>query len=428
MPLRLVKTDLYVPPVSLDAAGRVLARVEGSARISSRSWVAACPVCNVEEYTLHVTQRKDGRLHLRCATGCALHDLTTVLNVEPADIWGLSLDEEAALDAGADAPKDDPLTRDRWRLDELLANPAVMVPPAAVVPRLAWQGRSTLLACEEKGGKSTLCGYATAKVSRGDRFLGAGVIDGVVLVVSLEEHFTDTARRFAEFGAAGDRVYLVTTLPSEPEARQRALRQHIADTSPVLVIVDTLMAYAAGMVSDANSSTQMQAVVQALTNLAHETGVAIILTHHAKKNGGGYRDSSAIGGAIDVIAEMSIPEPDDDPALRHFRMRGRVPVTNFDLRYFPVYGGGHDYELAIPGETEAPIERRVWEFVAAHPVCSLRDIREAVTGRNERIDAAVGALVMAGRIAKTGKTVGTARFTAVPSHTVESEQIEHDTT
>ena len=58
-----------------------------------------------------------------------------------------------------------------WTLRELLENPVEL--PPAVVPRLAWPGRSTLLAAREKEGKSTLMTAAAAAVSRGSSFLGS---------------------------------------------------------------------------------------------------------------------------------------------------------------------------------------------------------------------------------------------------------------
>ena len=48
----------------------------------------------------------------------------------------------------------------------------------------------------------------------------------------------------------------------------------------------------------------MQPIVQSLTHYAHESGVALILVHHGRKADGKYRDSSAIGAAVDVILEM----------------------------------------------------------------------------------------------------------------------------
>ncbi|MDB4893177.1 MAG: hypothetical protein JWL61_5032, partial [Gemmatimonadetes bacterium] len=85
--------------------------------------------------------------------------------------------------------------RTRWRLDELMENESIMRPPPPIVPRLAWAGRSTLLAAREKAGKSTLTGFLTAAVTNGTDFLGEFCAKGDVLVIGLEEFIGDTARR-----------------------------------------------------------------------------------------------------------------------------------------------------------------------------------------------------------------------------------------
>ncbi len=52
----------------------------------------------------------------------------------------------------------------------------------------------------------------------------------------------------------------------------------------------------------------MHPIVQALTHYADESGAAQILVHHGRKSDGKYRDSSAIGAAVDVIIEMGASE------------------------------------------------------------------------------------------------------------------------
>lgn len=67
-------------------------------------------------------------------------------------------------------PADEP---HRWfTLEELARRPELLAPPEAVVPRLAWEGRLTLLAAREKTGKSTLVRSAIAAKVTGRDFLG----------------------------------------------------------------------------------------------------------------------------------------------------------------------------------------------------------------------------------------------------------------
>jgi hypothetical protein len=283
--------------------------------------------------------------------------------------------------------------RTRWRLDELLENDAIMRPPPPIVPRLAWAGRSTLFAASEKSGKSTLIGFVAAQVSCGGYFLGDPCATGDVLVIGPEEFIGDAARRLRHFGANPARVHLVDRFAGDPGDRPQEVRAHIEATSPVLVIVDTLMAYSIGAITDAASSSQMQPVVQQLTDIAHGTGVAVVLIHHARKSDGRYRDSSAIGGAVDLIVEMFAPDEDADPTLRRLRARGRVPVPSVtDCRF-----DGDTFALAAQG-TQAPLETRILRAVSERPGCSVNDVAEAVGARRSDVQACVTRLLAGGEI------------------------------
>jgi hypothetical protein len=212
-----------------------------------------------------------------------------------------------------------------------------MRPPPPVVPFLAWAGRSTLFASAEKMGKSTLIGAVAAAVSTGGRFLDEPCERGTVLLVGLEEFIGDAARRFRQFGAEPARIYIADRLPADTAARPAALRALIDELHPTLVVVDSLIAYSNGAVSDAGSSAQMGPLVQSFTDLAHATGAALVLIHHARKADGNTR-LEAIGGAVDVIAEMFAPEEATAPRKRVLRARGRVPTRDVAFHYVEEQG------------------------------------------------------------------------------------------
>ena len=167
--------------------------------------------------------------------------------------------------------------RTRWRLDELFENDNIMRPPPAIVPRLAWASRSTLLAAREKAGKSTLTGYLTACVSNGSSFLGEPCAKGGVLLIGLEEFIGDAARRLRHFGADATNVHIVDRFAGDPLMRPQELRDHIESVDPILVIIDSLTAYSHGQIQDDNNATQMAKVVQPLTDVVHQLGVALII-------------------------------------------------------------------------------------------------------------------------------------------------------
>lgn len=312
---------------------------------------------------------------------------------EKADVtdWldaGNSLDELAELEGTTPIWQLDPSKRSRFTLRELWENDAIMRPPPVVVPYLAWQSRSTLLAAAEKSGKSTMAGYVAAQVTNGGDFMGARCTEGTVLIVGLEEFIGEVAQRLKRFGANPDRLEVVDRFFSDPTVKDRTaeVRGHIEAVGPSLTIVDTLMAYAEGIVDDAVKSSQMQPVVQSLSRLAHETATGLIITHHARRSDGKYRDSSAIGGGVDVIVEVFVPDENTDPTLRRARARGRVPTHGFDFRL-----DGDTYRLAL-GQ-EAPVELQIVEYVRDHPGTSSNDVAEHIQGNRQKTLRTITALI-----------------------------------
>lgn len=277
--------------------------------------------------------------------------------------------------------------RTRWRLDELWENDSIMRPPPPIVPRLAWAGRSTLLAAREKSGKSTLIGYIAAMVSRGGPFLGDSCASGDVLIIGLEEFLGDVARRLRHFDAAATHIHLVDGFVGDPRERPRELADHIDAVDPVFVVIDSLAAYSHGQVADDNNASQMTSVVQPLTDLAHSRGVALVIAAHARKQDGRSRGSTAITAGVDVVVEFFCPDENTDPTLRRVRTAGRVPVQPFyDLRF-----DGDRY--ALVSSPDIPVEAQILSVVGDRPGCSINDVCQAVTARSETVRNAIARML-----------------------------------
>jgi hypothetical protein len=233
-------------------------------------------------------------------------------------------------------------------------------------------------------------------VTRGGAFFDETCTPGVVLVAGLEEFIGDLARRLRHFHADPQRLYIVDKLPQEFDARVERLRAHVAAVKPVLVIIDTLIALGRSIIKDLNAAAQVEPVVQSVTDIAHDFGAAVILAHHAQKNGDSYRDSTAIGGAVDVIATMQVPEGKADPTLRKVSVVGRVPTRHFAFRY-----DGRHYLLdpladldAMPHQqpgADLSLDDRIVAAVRSRPGCSTNTVADVVkANRSEtfkRIDA-----------------------------------------
>ena len=81
----------------------------------------------------------------------------------------------------------------------------------------------------------------------------------------------------------------------------RLLENEILESGAGLVIFDALADLLEG---DENSKQDTQPVLNALRRLAENTGAALCIIHHSNKMGG-YRGSSAIKGAVDLMVQVT---------------------------------------------------------------------------------------------------------------------------
>ena len=274
-------------------------------------------------------------------------------------------------------------------LAQILADPAALAPPEAIVPRIAFRGRTTLLAAREKAGKSTMAQAAAAAKSSGGLFLGERPAPGNVLILSLEEHTSDTARRLVEFGANPERLFLLDAVGGDPLDDLGAV---ISIVEPELVVIDTLPRFVQDLVQDPSNASQWTPVMSALTQIARDSDAGLLLLHHSRKSDGTYRDSSAVGAGVDLILEMEAAT--DDPTVRKLKAKGRWRMEDFSARLV-----GERYELA---SGEVSLDTRVLWFVQENQGCSNNAVRKAVSGKGADIDAALQRLAGRGLIKDDG--------------------------
>jgi len=277
-------------------------------------------------------------------------------------------------------------------LAQLLKDPDALKPPTAVIPRLAWRGRVTLLTGREKlGGKSTLLTAGAAALTRGARFLDGACEAGSILWVSADqEHPSEIVQRAVRFGADPERFFVLW--PQQPFIDLCASLERL-NPFPSLLVVDTLASFARGIVTDPHSSAEWPQVLVPLLRYARKLEMAVAIPHHAKKGeGGGYRDSTAIGALVDMLLELT---PDAaSAARRNVSALGRWPVSGFSIELV-----GDQYQL-VAGELS--LDARVLAFVQSHQGCSKVDVRSAVGARSEDVDATLGQLIDRGAIHDAG--------------------------
>ncbi len=220
--------------------------------------------------------------------------------------------------------------------------------PPAVARLLAHAGRVTLLHAREKAGKSTLIGAAVAAVTRGHSFLGMPTVAGDVLWVG-EEAASDVKARLFQWDADLERVYFVGRPSRDPE-HEASLRRLVERLRPVWVVIDTWSHYLQiHRVKDTAGPGEQGLLIGEVVNLARDFGSAFAVSHHNRKNPsataesgdaeGEYRDSTAIGAAVDMIVSVSRAKM---PRARRLTPSGRWPEEPLTVVLEPGVG----YELA----------------------------------------------------------------------------------
>jgi hypothetical protein len=283
-------------------------------------------------------------------------------------------------------PDELPLT---LRLAEIIRRPELIRPPRVVVPRLAWRGCSSLLAWREKRGKSTLAAAGAAAVTRGARFLDGTAPAGSVLWYSADlEPWYVLANRFERFGADLERVHAVTRLLASP----LELLPVLADLKPDLLVVDTLASAVSGAVQDSGEAAQWLPFLLPLRDASRRLDLAVVLIHHATKAEGRYRDSTAIGAAVDVLLELEADEPSAE--MRRVRAVGRWLMPNFGLR---LAGDRFTLDAGLPA-----LDAQVFGAIVAEPGLSGHKVRQKIPGRDADVVASLKRLASDGLIANQG--------------------------
>lgn len=254
-----------------DDAGR-----KHAAEVASHLDGVAASVTVVE-----AAQGKDAADHLSAGLGLAEF-------VEPRP-------EPAANEAANEAG---PLAGRRTDLVRLLAEPAKPTPWR--VEGLVADATLTILAGESTAGKSFLAQALCLGISSGRPVAGLPCTRGRALYVDAEMgwyQFVDRMRPAGLTGREFDHID-ATGLDLSRHGGLNAFAEEIGRRAYNLVIFDSLRRLAPSR--SENDSDDMAPTVGAFTTLARETGAAVVLIHHAGKDGMA-RGSSAIRDQCDAL-------------------------------------------------------------------------------------------------------------------------------
>lgn len=277
-----------------------------------------------------------------------------------------------------------------------------------VIEGLIAAGDVAILVGEAGTKKTYLSLDAGICVSHGLPWLGFDTGQGTVLVVDEESGPERLNRRLGQLMRAHDAgadtplAYVsLQTLNLREEDEANALGALIEKTGARLVIIDALADVMLG--ADENNVRDVQPVFHRLRTLASRYRCAFVVIHHANK-AGGYRGSSAIKGAVDLmlyvenkpdspVIEITAEKCRDDlPPKRaaHIDFRGdSVVITEADVANSPpTFGKAQRYVLRYLRDHGPSL---MMDIKAHADMCTARSARDAVyslteQGLTERVD------------------------------------------
>ncbi len=242
-------------------------------------------------------------------------------------------------------------------LEELSANAPAR--PDYVVDGLIATGAVHLLTGKPKeSGKTTFVLALVGAVGRGVPFLGRTTQATSAVIVSEEDQLT-LYPRFVRFGVHRARLLLGRHRGAPwNDVVERACDVAL-DSGSKIVVIDTLAAWAT-FADDAENSSAAMLRVTTVLRAAAARGLAVIVTHHARKGESSMADaprgSSALAADADVLMQLApAPKARD---LRLLSVHGRLLPEPVDI----VFGLGLDgLLLADPDASQDETMGRILE-------------------------------------------------------------------
>ena len=221
-----------------------------------------------------------------------------------------------------------------WAADALKPQP----PIDWVVKDLITAGSLTLVVGDPGSKKTFSMIDAAVCVALGKKWLDFKVTQQKVLFIDEESGPRRLARRIGDSLRAhkgdGDTPLAYVTFGDfnlREESAVCKLQSCIEETQAGLVVIDALVDIMAG--ADENSVKDVHPVFMSLRRIAEATNASIILIHHKNKNGG-YRGSTAMSGAIDLMLMVESKSKSSEICFKTQKARDIEPVEFSAHIYF----------------------------------------------------------------------------------------------
>ena len=232
----------------------------------------------------------------------------------------------------------------------------------------------------DPGSKKTWAMISLAvNVALGTEWIGHKTIPNKVLFIDEESGESWFMRRLKAtiLGALGDDNTQVEFICNagfmlDDKSDAAEVKRLISDSGTKLVIFDALTDIMAG---DENTKKDTQPVLSALKKMADKTGAAIIVIHHSNKSGG-YRGSSAIKGAADLLIEIKSEDDSEwisfrSEKVRHIEYVKFTGVASWTETQFHITAA----EITEKVKPMSRSQKYVIGYLKVHGESSLEDIK-----------------------------------------------------
>ncbi len=295
-----------------------------------------------------------------------------------------------------------------------VATMAATPPPSVpwLAPPILPRGALTALYAPGGDGKSLLSMALAAAIAHGGELAGIECEHGVTVYLDAENGEHEIHRRVHTLGLPASGVRVADASRLDLRGAIAEVEAVVGDTSPDLLVLDSLRSMTPGM--DENDTAQTARALDPLRRLAHESGTAILLIHHANKGGRDFRGASAIRDSVDVLWHLGREDQDPDPRRRFLSCRKMRVAAEPERRWLlvDIDRGRVLIDQAEPPALQAPLPTRPVraqlsdEILGGWPDGPLRLAEAAeLVGRKPKdgsVRNALAALVEDGKLARQG--------------------------
>lgn len=334
---------------------------------------------------------------------------------EPEEILGTKASAETAVGQG------NPFTGNLWRLPDLLQREFT---EDWVIDGLFCRGDLVALYGPAKSAKTFLALDMAMSAATGSSWCNGrfGVPKGRTIVYCAGEGIRGLKRRWQSvsdyYSAERDAMSRIITVPLVPQLFEEgvapggvsqfiaAIKDGLPDEQVDLIVIDTLNRASVG--ANENSAQDIGVILVHCSEIQKETGAAVMLVHHADKQGITLRGSSALRAAVDVALKVDPRSGGRFQLICDAIKDGeRFDPLSFDL--FPIQESvvvnwlADDEEVA--GKTHVD---RVLDHLGLHPSdwSSSTDVSNFTGIQKNRVCEALGRLERDGKIESSLRNPG----------------------